>query len=221
MLKGRIWNTWMSRFWRYLNNLCVAQHPRTIILQRRSQRCLFFQKGVVICVFRLLFAQFPRRGCFLLMFSVRHEDVFTERSNRSQAGSSPAWDMESNNIPKTQYTNWDKLCLDPVQAEFYRSTKHQRDRRSLQPGLSLRKHIFFLPSVQGINQIKVCLCALLWVCFFYSTKHTERSMANPWGPLYLWLNNMMSREKPQEQATKNDLHPVDELQASLQWYCSL
>lgn len=86
--------------------------------------------------------------------------------------------------------------------------------------MSLRKHIFFLPSVQGKGQIKVCLSALLCVCLSYGTKYTKRSMANPPGPLYLRLNNMMSREKPQVQATKNILHPADESQASFQWSCS-
>lgn len=32
------------------------------------------------------------------MFSVSHEDVFIERSNRSEASSSPAWDMESHTV---------------------------------------------------------------------------------------------------------------------------
>ncbi len=41
--------------------------------------------GYLYGVFSLLFVQFPRRGCFLSMFSVRREDVFIETSNRSQA----------------------------------------------------------------------------------------------------------------------------------------
>lgn len=178
--------------------------------------------GYLCNVFRLLFVQFPRRGCFLSMFSVRHEDVFIETSYRSQASSSPVWDMELNNIPKTQYANWDKLCLDPIQAEFYCSSKHQRDRRSLQPGLSLRKHILCLPSVQGKRQIKVCvhLCVLLCVYLSHGTKYSTRWIANPPGPFCLRPNNMMSREKPQVQATKNILHPADEPQASFQWSCS-
>lgn len=114
--------------------MCEVQQPRTVILQRRSQACLFPERVDYFCgVFSPLFVQLPRRGCFLSMFSVRHEDVFIERSNRSQASSSPDWDMESNNIPKTQYTKWGKLCLDPVQTEFYCSSKQQRDRRCLLP----------------------------------------------------------------------------------------
>ncbi|KAI4807745.1 hypothetical protein KUCAC02_027531 [Chaenocephalus aceratus] len=87
----------------------------------------FFQKGLV---FSSLFVQLPRRDCFLPVFSVRHEEVFVERSN--------------------------------------------------------------------------------------STTGSKRWIAKPPGPLCFWPNNMMGREKHQEQATENILIPADEPQASSQ-----
>lgn len=103
---------------RSLHNLCVAQQPRTITLQKEDTRDVFFPErvGNLCGVLSLLFVQLPERGCFLSVFSVRHGNVFIERSNRSQASSSPAWGRELNNISKTQ--NWDKLCLDHAQAAF-------------------------------------------------------------------------------------------------------
>lgn len=192
------------RVWRSLNNLCVAQQPRAINSTKEVTEMSFFPErvGYLCGVFSPLLVQLPRRGCFLSMFSLRHEDVFFVRSSRSLASSSPAWDTESNNIPKIQYANWDKLCLDPVQAEFYCSSKHQRDT-SLQPGLSLRKHILCLPPVRGKGQIKVCVCTS--VCAPCSIKDAKRWIAVPPDPLCLRPNNAMSREKP--PSAGNQEHP--------------
>lgn len=130
MKNWRTLYTWVS--------LCLTFLKRSVCGSANEvpEMACFPERADYLCgVFCLLFAQFPRRGCFLSMISVRHEDVFVERCAGSQASGSPEWDTESKNIPKTRFTNWDKLCLDPVQGEFYCFSKHQRDWSSLPPSL--------------------------------------------------------------------------------------
>lgn len=64
------------------------------------------------------------------------------------------------------------------------------------------------------------LCVLLCICFSWSTKDSKGWKAGPPDSLCFRPNSMMSREKPQVQATKNILHLVDEPQASFQRSCS-
>lgn len=144
--------------------LCVAQQAKDNRSTSEAIHVSFFQEsfGYLCNVYNLLFAQFPGRDCFLPVLSVRHEDVFF--FEKKATGHWPAAAAIQHEIwsqitsPKTQYTNLDKLRLDSVQAECCCSSKHQRRRGGLQPGLSLRKLILCLPSVQGKGQIKVREC---------------------------------------------------------------
>lgn len=87
--------------WRFSDTRWAAQRSRTKTPWKDGKdRC-----GLCV-IFHALFVQFPKRGRFLRMFSVGHQELFFD--SRSPASSLS---------PITQQANLDKLCLDPVQRQ--------------------------------------------------------------------------------------------------------
>lgn len=127
MTRGRIWHTWDTHFvWRFLNNLCVAQQPRTITLQRRSPEMSFSRIGLVICALSLAFCLSSSPGeaasCPCFQWDTRTSSLREATCHRPAAVQPEIWSKKT-----SQYTNWDKLSLDSVQAEFYCSSENTRE----------------------------------------------------------------------------------------------
>lgn len=106
MLRERIWYTWMSGAWRSLNNLCVAQQPRTITLQRRSKTCLFFQQGLVICAASLALCLLSSPGeaasCPCFQWDTRTSSLREATGHRPAAVQPEIWGQITSLKPNTQ-----------------------------------------------------------------------------------------------------------------------
>lgn len=148
-------------------------------------------------IFRPLFAQFPRRGCFLSMFSVRHKDA----TGHWPAAVRPDTGSQITSLKPRTRTRTNCVWI----------LSRLGDRRCLQPELSFRKHILCRPFVQGNSQITKCICTSACSSLFLFSSQLKTLQKMESRPSRLL---MLTAKQRDEQGTKNILRTADEPQAS-------
>ena len=187
--------------WHSLNNLCVAQQLKTMTLQRRSQRCLFFPARFgYLCSVKPSVCSVPQERLFPSMRDTRKSSLREAAGHWSATAQPEIQSQITSPKPNTQTrTNcvWILSRVNIIVLPNSREIEDVCSQASTQEAYPLPA---LCPGKRPDYSVykRICVCSFVHVCLC-GTQDSKRRIADPPDPLCLRPNNTMSKEKPQVQ----------------------